>query len=39
MYQVQPWFLLGPSIALFITVVGFNTISSGLRNVLDPQRL
>jgi peptide/nickel transport system permease protein len=38
MYQVQPWFLLGPSIALFVTVIGFNTISSGLRNILDPDR-
>lgn len=38
LYQLQPWFLLGPSIALFLTVVGFNTLSAGLRNVLDPHR-
>lgn len=38
LYQVQPWFLLGPAIALFLTVIGFNTLSSGLRNVLDPHR-
>jgi peptide/nickel transport system permease protein len=38
LYQVQPWFLLGPAIALFLTVIGFNCLSSGLRNVLDPHR-
>ncbi|HWK63549.1 MAG TPA: ABC transporter permease [Rhizobiaceae bacterium] len=38
LYQVQPWFLLGPGIALFLTVAGFNTLSAGLRNVLDPRR-
>lgn len=38
LYQVQPWFLFGPALALFITVAGFNTLSAGLRNVLDPHR-
>ncbi len=38
LYQLQPWFLLGPGIALFLTVAGFNTLSAGLRNVLDPHR-
>ncbi len=38
LYQVQPWYLLGPAIALLITVLGFNALSSGLRNVLDPKR-
>lgn len=38
LYQLQPWFLLGPAIALFLTVAGFNTLSAGLRNVLDPHR-
>lgn len=37
LYQVQPWFLLGPGIAMFVTVLGFNAIGSGIRNVLDPQ--
>ena len=36
MYQVQPWFLAAPALALFLTVLGFNCLSSGLRNVLDP---
>lgn len=38
LYQDQPWFLAGPGLALFLTVVGFNTLSAGLRNVLDPHR-
>jgi peptide/nickel transport system permease protein len=38
LYQLQPWFLLGPGIALFLSVAGFNTLSAGLRNVLDPHR-
>ncbi|MFT4182730.1 MAG: ABC transporter permease [Rhizobium sp.] len=38
LYQDQPWFLVGPGLALFLTVVGFNTLSAGLRNVLDPHR-
>ncbi|GGO22693.1 peptide ABC transporter permease [Microbispora rosea subsp. aerata] len=37
LYQVQPWFLLGPGIAMFVTVLGFNAIGSGIRSVLDPQ--
>lgn len=36
LYQDQPWFLVGPGLALFLTVAGFNTLSAGLRNVLDP---
>lgn len=36
MYQVQPWFLAAPALALFFTVLGFNSLSSGLRNILDP---
>jgi peptide/nickel transport system permease protein len=38
LYQDQPWFLAGPGLALFLTVVGFNTLSSGLRTVLDPHQ-
>lgn len=36
MYQVQPWFLATPALTLFFIVLGFNSLSSGLRNVLDP---
>lgn len=38
LYQDQPWFLAGPGLALFLTVAGFNTLSAGLRTVLDPHR-
>ncbi|MDM9620445.1 ABC transporter permease [Rhizobium sp. S96] len=38
LYQDQPWFLAGPGLALFLTVVGFNTLSAGLRSVLDPHQ-
>lgn len=31
------WFLLWPSIALGITVIGFNLFGDGLRDILDPQ--
>ncbi len=36
LYQVQPFFLVGPAIGLVLTVIGFNAISTGIRNVLDP---
>lgn len=36
MYQAQPWFLAAPALALFFTVLGFNSLSSGLRNIFDP---
>lgn len=36
LYQVQPWYLIAPIAVLVVIVVGFNTISTGLRNVLDP---
>jgi len=38
LYQVQPWFLVVPAVGLFLTVLGFNALSSGVRNVLDPAR-
>jgi len=33
----SPWPLISPSIALVLTVVGFNTLGDGLRDLLDPQ--
>lgn len=33
----SPWFLLWPSIALALTVIGFNLLGDGLRDILDPQ--
>ena len=36
LYQVQPWLLLGPGLALFLAVAGANLLSAGLRSRLDP---
>ncbi|WP_216654666.1 ABC transporter permease [Pseudogemmobacter hezensis] len=36
LYQVQPWLLLGPGLALFLAVAGANILSAGLRSRLDP---
>jgi peptide/nickel transport system permease protein len=36
LYQTQPWYLIGPAIMLFLTVLAFNAISGGIRDVLDP---
>jgi len=35
--HASPWFLIWPSIALALTVIGFNLFGDGLRDVLDPQ--
>lgn len=32
-----PWFLIWPSITLGLTVLGFNLLGDGLRDVLDPK--
>lgn len=37
LYQVQPFYLIAPAVFLILTVIAFNAISSGIRNVLDPQ--
>ncbi len=36
-YQVAPWFLLFPSLALFVTTLAFNLLGDGLRDALDPR--
>ncbi len=35
--QVSPWPVLVPGVALFLTVLGFNLLGDGLRDVLDPR--
>jgi peptide/nickel transport system permease protein len=35
--QANPWLALGPGIAIFITVLGFNLFGDGLRDALDPR--
>jgi peptide/nickel transport system permease protein len=36
-YLQAPWFLLFPSLALFITTLAFNLLGDGLRDALDPR--
>ena len=33
-----PWMVIVPGIALMITVLGFNFLGDGLRDVLDPKQ-
>ena len=35
--ELQPWFALTPGIAISLTVLGFNFLGDGLRDVLDPR--
>jgi peptide/nickel transport system permease protein len=36
-YQIDPWFLVPPGLAIFITVLAFNLFGDGLRDALDPR--
>ena len=36
-YQQASWFLVFPSLALFITTLAFNLLGDGLRDALDPR--
>ncbi|MHC9293850.1 ABC transporter permease [Mycobacterium sp. LTG2003] len=36
LYQTQPLMLIAPASALFLTVLGFNVLSTALRNRFDP---
>ena len=31
------WYATFPGLAIFITVLGFNLLGDGLRDILDPQ--
>lgn len=35
--QSDPWMILAPGMAIAITVIGFNMLGDGLRDVLDPK--
>ncbi|MGW2518511.1 ABC transporter permease [Streptomyces sp. NPDC001617] len=37
LYQADPWFMLVPGLAIFITVLAFNLLGDGLRDALDPR--
>jgi peptide/nickel transport system permease protein len=36
-YQVAPWFLIFPSVALLITTLAFNIFGDGVRDAFDPR--
>lgn len=36
LYQVQPLMLIAPAVGLFVTVLGFNVLSTRLRSRFDP---
>ncbi len=36
-YLVDPWFMLPPGLAIFVTVLSFNLFGDGLRDALDPR--
>jgi peptide/nickel transport system permease protein len=35
--MISPWVAIFPGLALFVTVLGFNLLGDGLRDLLDPQ--
>jgi peptide/nickel transport system permease protein len=35
--QSAPWMVLAPGVAIAITVIGFNLLGDGLRDILDPK--
>ncbi|MCW2944334.1 MAG: binding-protein-dependent transport system inner rane component [Actinoallomurus sp.] len=37
LYNVDPWFMLFPGLAIFLTVMAFNLFGDGLRDALDPR--
>ncbi|GAA4633630.1 ABC transporter permease [Actinoallomurus vinaceus] len=36
-YSVDPWFMIVPGVAIFVTVLAFNLFGDGLRDALDPR--
>jgi len=36
-YQTAPWTMVFPGLAILLTVLGFNLLGDGLRDVLDPR--
>ena len=35
--QSAPWLMIFPGLAIFVTVVVFNMLGDGLRDILDPR--
>lgn len=36
--ELAPWFVIAPSVAIFVAVLGVNLLGEGLRNFLDPNQ-
>ncbi|MCG8418897.1 MAG: ABC transporter permease [Proteobacteria bacterium] len=36
-YRTAPWLIAAPGVAILITVIGFNLLGEGLRDVFDPK--
>jgi peptide/nickel transport system permease protein len=36
-YRIDPWFMVFPGLAIFVTVLAFNLFGDGLRDALDPR--
>lgn len=36
--ELAPWFVIAPSVAIFVAVLGANLLGEGLRNSLDPSQ-
>ncbi len=36
-FNVAPWLMLGPGVALSLTVLGYNFLGDALRDILDPR--
>jgi len=36
--ELAPWFVIAPSVAIFVAVLGANLLGEGLRNFLDPNQ-
>ena len=36
-YRIAPWLIFAPGLAILLTVVGFNLLGDGLRDILDPR--
>lgn len=36
--ELAPWFVIAPSVAIFVAVLGANLLGEGLRNFLDPSQ-
>jgi peptide/nickel transport system permease protein len=35
--EISPWVVIGPGLAIMATVLGFNLLGDGLRDILDPR--